>query len=103
MTPRGLFRHNVAKARLILNSQNTAVIDPRQAPKTWAFWRNLWKPVDPAPVTLDSWMLRAHGLPANAGFASYRVLADAYRVVARDPGLVPNQVQATVWLYVKKI
>ena len=46
-------------------------------------------------------MFRAHGLPANAGIARYRALADAYRIVARDLGLVPNQLQATVWLHVK--
>jgi hypothetical protein len=99
--PRGIFGRNIAKAEEILASRNGMLIDPKTAPKTWAFWQNLWHPNDPKPVTLDSWMFRAHGLPANAGIARYRILADAYRTVARDLGLVPNQLQATVWLHVK--
>jgi len=100
--PSGIFGHNLAKAEHILASRNGIAIDPATAPKTWAFWQNLWHPNDPNPVTLDSWMFRAHGLPVNAGIVSYRLLADAYRTVARDLGLVPNQLQATVWLHVKK-
>jgi hypothetical protein len=100
--PSGMFGRNLAKAQEILASRHTGSIDPRRAPKTWAFWQNLWHPNDPKPVTLDSWMFRAHGLPANSGIRTYRMLADAYRTVARDLGLVPNQLQATVWLHVKK-
>lgn len=99
--PSGIFGRSLAKAEEILASRHTLVIDPRRAPKTWAFWQNLWRPYNHYPVTLDSWMFRAHGLPANAGVRSYRMLADAYRTVARDLGLVPNQLQATVWLHVK--
>src|SRR6266516_693176 len=54
--PGGIFGHNVAKAEKILASPNGIAIDPQTAPKTWAFWQNLWRPHDPKPVTLDSWM-----------------------------------------------
>src|SRR5437867_9687536 len=54
--PAGLFGHNLAKARQILKTGNTDLIHPNRAPKTWAFWQNLWRPDDPEPVTLDSWM-----------------------------------------------
>jgi hypothetical protein len=100
--PRGIFGRNVAKAAIILASQNGIPIDPKTAPKTWAFWQNLWHPRDPQPVTLDSWMFRAHGLPVSAGLGAYNALADAYRSVALDLGLIPNQLQATVWLHVRK-
>jgi hypothetical protein len=99
--PRGLLPHNVVKAQAILDADNTAVIDPVTAPKTWAFWRNLWKPNDPEPVTLDSWMLRAHRLPLSVGLRTYEALAEAYRSVAADLGLIPNQLQAVVWLHIK--
>jgi hypothetical protein len=100
--PRGIFGRNVAKAAMILALPNGIPIDPKTAPKTWAFWQNLWRPSDAHPVTLDSWMLRAHGLPVSAGLGAYNTLADAYRAVAADLGLIPNQLQATVWLHVRK-
>jgi hypothetical protein len=93
---------NLAKAQEILILRGPIPIDPKQAPKTWSFWQNLWRPDNPYPVTLDSWMLRAHGLLASSGIGIYRMLADAYRDVARDVGLTPNQLQAMVWLHVKQ-
>ena len=86
-TPSGIFRHNLEKARLILAARNAIPIDPLRAPKTWAFWQNLWRPNDPEPVTLDSWMFRAHGLHIKAGLTTYRSLAEAYRRTAGDLGL----------------
>ena len=47
-------------------------------------------------------MFRAHGLPVSAGLGAYNTLADAYRSVSLDLGLIPNQLQATVWLHVRK-
>jgi hypothetical protein len=99
--PSGIFKRNQAKAKEILKSRRRDLIDPRRAPKTWAFWQNLWHPDDPEPVTLDAWMFRAHGLPPGSGVRVYRLLADAYRVVASDLGLVPNQLQAAIWLHTK--
>ncbi len=100
--PSGIFGRNLAKAKTILTSRHSDLIDPRQAPKTWAFWQNLWRPYNHYPVTLDSWMFQAHGLPAKTGLCTYNALADAYRTVARDLELVPNQLQAIVWLHVKE-
>jgi hypothetical protein len=99
--PAGIFGHNLRKAAGILRSQNGIAIDPRTAPKTWAFWQNLWHPNDPEPVTLDSWMFRAHGLPVSVSFKTYQVLADCYRTVAPEFSLRANQLQATVWLHLK--
>ncbi len=101
--PRGFFNRNLTKAVQIVSSRNGIPIDPHKAPKTWAFWQNLWHPEDPGPVTLDSWMFRAHGLPARVGFAAYQTLAECYRRVARELSLIPNQLQATVWLHSKKM
>jgi hypothetical protein len=101
-TPAGIFNRNLAKARDILASHNGLPIYPDTAPKTWAFWQNLWRPDDPEPVTLDSWMFRAHGLSVRSGIRTYRALADAYRSAAGELGLVPNQLQATIWLHMKE-
>ena len=100
--PRGIFGHNLAKAEHILASRNGIAIDPATAPKTWAFWQNLWHPHDPQPVTLDSWMFRAHGLPDSTRLGTYQALADAYRAVAAELDLIPNQLQAIVWLHIKQ-
>ena len=97
----GVFPHNLAKARAILAHGADHAIDPQTAPKTWAFWHNLWHPDDPEPVTLDAWMFRAHRLKINAGLATYRILAEAYRRAAEDLQLIPNQLQATIWLAAK--
>ena len=100
--PAGIFTRSVKKARRILTATSGIPINPRTAPKTWAFWRNLWRPCDPEPVTLDSWMFDAHGLPKNSGLRSYETLAEAYRTLAPELGLIPNQLQATVWLHIKE-
>ena len=99
--PRGLLPHNLAKAVYVLERRNGIPIHRREAPKTWSFWQNLCDPKDPYPVTLDSWMLRAHDLPPKSGIGTYDALADAYRAVAHDLGLIPNQLQAVIWLHVK--
>jgi len=99
--PPGIFNHNVSKAARILATGNTDLIQPHQAPKTWAFWQNLWRPDNPEPVTLDSWMFRSHGLPLGAGLGTYHALATAYRDLAPQLELLPNQLQAVVWLHAK--
>jgi hypothetical protein len=100
--PAGIFRRNVRNARAILSMSDGIPIDPVAAPKTWAFWRNLWRPDDPEPVTLDAWMFRAHALPPGSGIRAYRALAEAYRAVARGMHVVPNQLQAMIWLHAKR-
>jgi len=99
--PPGVFAHNLAKATRILATGCTDLIQPHEAPKTWAFWQNLWRPNDPEPVTLDSWMLRSHGLSARTNLCSYQALSSAYRRLAPELGLLPNQLQAIVWLHAK--
>jgi hypothetical protein len=99
--PPGIFSHNLNKAASILATRRTDLIQPDQAPKTWAFWQNLWRPDDPEPVTLDSWMFRSHGLPVGSGLRTYHVLANAYRQLASQLGLLPCQLQAVVWLHAK--
>jgi hypothetical protein len=100
--PSGVFGHNLAKAAAILATGDITSLDPKTGPKTWAFWQNLWRPCDAEPVTLDSWMFRAHGLSVGSGIRTYRTLADAYRATAHDLALIPNQLQATIWLHMKE-
>jgi len=46
-------------------------------------------------------MFRAHGLPASVRNARYQALAEAYRSAAAEFDLIPNQLQAIVWLHIK--
>lgn len=100
-TPTGIFGHNLRKARRLLRENVASPIHPRQAPKTWAFWQNLWHPDDSYPVTLDAWMFRAHRIHPRANLSTYDALAEAYRIAAGDLGLIPNQLQAAIWLHTR--
>lgn len=100
-TPRGIFTHNRVKAERVLTAGPDHLINGVGAPKTWAFWQNLWRPSDPDPVTLDAWMFRAHGMSPRTGVRAYQALAAAYRVAAHELHVIPNQLQATIWLAVK--
>ena len=100
-TPTGIFGHNLRKAKRLLRENAENPIHPRQAPKTWAFWQNLWHPYDPYPVTLDAWMFRAHRIHPHANLGTYDALAQAYRIAAGDLNLIPNQLQAAIWLHTR--
>jgi hypothetical protein len=100
--PSGVFGHNLVKAKAILGVRHGDLIDPARAPKTWAFWQNLWHPLDRNPVTLDTWMCRAHDLSPRVSLSTYQSLAAAYRAMAEELDLIPNQLQATVWLHMRR-
>ncbi len=57
-------------------------------------------PDDPDPVTIDRHAIAiATGERGDAGITAwqYRCLAEAYRIVARERNMVPNEVQAITW------
>jgi hypothetical protein len=74
--------------------------------KTRNFFRNIVEPTDPEPVAVDrhaaAIVFNTLDRPAlqvaltRAG--GYERVADAYRSVAEERGLIPNQVQAITWL-----
>lgn len=63
--------------------------------KTNAFARNISGDLD--AVTIDVWMLRPFGLK-QANKTNYRTLAEAVRVVAREVGMTPADLQALIWV-----
>ena len=72
--------------------------DPKGAPKTYRFARNLLG--DYSVVTVDRWAFRVCGLPAG-GWARYRVAEASYIAAAEFLGEPPALVQARCWEFVR--
>lgn len=80
-----------------------------RGPKTRNFYQNILRPRDPEPVTIDG-----HAVCAAIGKRmrmvevvrtrfKYEEVAQSYREAAARVGLLPNQLQATVWFTWKRI
>lgn len=105
-------RRNCGKALEILRGADPVAI--LGGLKVRSFYANLLQPDNPDPVTIDrhAYCL-AHGIRSErSGAASvdvyltpkrYRETAEAYREIAADLDLLPNQLQATTWLAWKRI
>jgi hypothetical protein len=102
---------NIVKAWTIINGEQPAdeVVSGR---KVRSFWRNLADPGTSADVTLDVWMLRAlvpdswtshYSDPYNflARKGVYDAISDGVRRSADDRGMMPHEIQATLWCHVR--
>ena len=99
------------KARAILQAPGeiesdwVANILGLQAWKTRAFFRNILDPAS-VSVTVDRHIVSACGVAdrftGNTAVWLYRVVAEALSQVARDLGLQPCALQATVWITYKE-
>ncbi len=70
-------------------------------PKTYAFWRNLAYPTrDTGQVTLDRHHARLHRIPEWTP-KRYELAAEEYRRAARTLGILPQQLQAIIWLDIR--
>lgn len=67
--------------------------------KTNAFARNIAGDLD--CVTIDAWMLRPFGLKA-VNKTNYRTLSDAIRTVALEVNMTPADLQALIWVRLRK-
>ena len=70
-----------------------------KGPKIRSFYSNILNPGDPGPVTIDGhavnvWRGKPEVLKGVVGGFNYNVVVDDYRSVAREVGLLPNQVQS---------
>lgn len=77
--------------------------------KIRAFYANILDPADPHPVTIDGHMVCAWegiNVPMKAAAIrppQYQVLAEGVRTVAKQVDMLPNQVQAIIWLTRKRL
>ncbi len=90
---------NVVKALWIADGSDAG--DILGGRKVRSFWRNISAPYDSLDVTLDGWMVKALGLPSHRYLerkGAYDAIADGFRIVATEHGILPHQLQAAVWI-----
>jgi hypothetical protein len=100
------YNSNKMKAISILENENTNVFNTA---KTFNFFQNLLNPDNPDYVTIDGHGINIYygktGMVKNKHFTDkyYYRIAKAYKKVAKKYNLLPNQLQAIVWLSFKRI
>jgi hypothetical protein len=100
----GHTRVALGKVEAMIDGADPAELLPMQL-KTGNFWRCIVDPADPDPVVIDR---HAHDVAAGERFGNrdrglsnttrYATLALAYRLAARQLGVIPSVVQAVVWV-----
>jgi thermostable 8-oxoguanine DNA glycosylase len=71
--------------------------------KTKAFYRNITDPFESQDVTIDVWILRYLGKSdVNMTPKRYRTWSAIFRNAAEKIGILPHQLQATIWLSIRK-
>lgn len=99
--PRGLGT-SIAKARTIAESESATAVGYGQ--KTLSFFHNIVDPATSDDVTIDAWaagvalgrrLTNAEMSKLNA--KQYARLAEQYRIVAGELGIVPSELQAVCW------
>ena len=68
--------------------------------KTANFFANIYDYKFNTNVTVDRWMYRAAQLDNNIKY--YDQIEDAVRLIASSEGLLPHQVQATIWETIRR-
>lgn len=92
---RGLSAHTRTAERAV--TMGFAAIDPRTAPKTHNFARNIAG--DYNAVTVDIWMCRAAEIGRDdPTIRQYRAIADAVRTLAAEYNMTPATMQALIWI-----
>ena len=96
---------SVRKAEAILNGADPESVLPMSA-KTGHFYRNIADPTDSDAVTVDCWAYRVATCEWDAAgpksARDYREVADAYRMVAGELGMITNHVQASTWNWARE-
>lgn len=77
------------------NPTDKDIQDILKGPKTRNFYENILYYRKSQAVTVDTWAFRSVGLKPSV--KNFKAVEMAYREVANDLNLVPNQVQAVVW------
>jgi len=82
--------------------------DKKRGLKILNFYRNILRPYDPKPVTIDGHMIALHMgeeltmKEAKVSRRGYERMAQDFRELAKRKGLLPNQAQATLWFVRKR-
>ena len=96
------YHRNKLKALAIIafGSSEKYLYKKHTSHKTYNFYMNILEPSNPNFVTIDRWMLRILGLEVKDIYTTkrYTILANSFIDVAHSIGIVPNILQATIWL-----
>lgn len=101
--------YKACRNRAWLFLHGTDFLATTKGKKTRNFYLNILNPYDPDPVTIDGHMAciyagqRMTMKEVVRSRFRYEVVADAFRTVARDVDLLPNQLQAMLWFTWKRI
>lgn len=102
-------RPNIDKAERILLGENPAeVLYSKRYKKVWNFYHNILEPNSAEYVTIDRHAICAyHDIRDDrdgvfARDSTYDKIAAGYKYAAKKVGLIPNQLQAVVWLVWKR-
>lgn len=94
------------KALTILNSNNDITIEEIKTIlgglKTQAFFDNIYRPNISQEVTIDLWMIRHFKIKGSLTPKRYRDASNKIRKIAKDLNLLPHQVQAGIWVDIRK-
>jgi hypothetical protein len=100
-------KSNLKKCYDILDCDNEyQVLSVLRTPKVSNFFLNLLHPNDVLGVTIDSHMINASGVKhfVNGGFVNnhqYHILADCVMELSNQIHILPQILQATIWLNIK--
>lgn len=101
--------YNHCKNRAIGYLSGHPFYTPKRGLKTANFYMNILQPDDSSHVTIDGHMVAAYAgrndltmKEAGVGKRAYTEIALATNALAGTKGLLPNQVQATVWFARKR-
>ena len=97
--PRGMLMNNVSKAIRILHAEDPWLMLGRGL-KTHNFAVNIITGGLDEGVTVDTWASQIAGVSIKElnRVGVYETVAEAYRIVARELGVTPPQMQAITWI-----
>lgn len=105
------FNGQKAKAQKILDADNNISLEEIKyilSPvtdmglKTKAFFDNIYQPHSSEAVTVDLWMIRWAKLEGSLTPKRYRLISQQICNLADDAGLLPHQLQAKLWVEIRK-
>lgn len=105
------FRANLEKALRILSCEgdyDSVLENLGSGPKVRAFYKCIVNPDDEHEVCVDSWAKRVHldqpySKKVQVRDKEYSEIAEEYRQVADQAGLLPQQVQAICWVAIRNV
>ena len=101
------YKHCAVRARAYLTGESDFLQHVR-GQKTRAFYQNIVDPTDWEPVTVDghialAWENRTGGMKSvRMSRKRYDKIAEDIRWLARGIGILPHQMQATIWFARKR-